>query len=77
MPRSRLILLGCFAGTHKIAQCFGTLIGNPWRRKIPGSVASRQLLGIPSIRLDSIASLDWYQRGCHDFADRGLGCEFA
>jgi protein ImuB len=26
MPRSRLILLGCFAGTHQIAQRFGTRV---------------------------------------------------
>src|ERR1700734_4195539 len=54
MTRPRLILLGCFAGTHQIAQGLRTLIRNPYRRKISGSIAACQLLGIPPIRLDSI-----------------------
>jgi len=60
MPRSRLILLGCFAGSNQVSQGLRTLIGNPYRRQISGSIATRQLLGIPPIRLDPIASLDWY-----------------
>jgi hypothetical protein len=68
MPGSRLILPGCFAGTHKIAQRFGPLIGDPYRREIPGSVTAHQLLGIPSIRLYPITCLHKHQRGCHNLA---------
>ena len=68
MPRSHLILLGCFAGTHKFTQCLGTFIRNPYRRQISGSIATCQLLGVPPIRLYPIASLDWYQRGCDNLA---------
>jgi hypothetical protein len=41
---------------------------NPHRRQIPGPMATCQLLGIAPIGLHSIASLDGYQRGCHNFA---------
>ena len=68
MPRSHLILLGCFAGTHQIAQRLGTLIRNPYRRQISGSIATCQLLSIPSIRLDPIARFNRYQRRRHNLA---------
>jgi hypothetical protein len=68
MPRSQLILLGCFAGTHKVAQRLRTLIRNPYRRQISGSIAACQLLSIPSIRLDPITRFNRYQRGCHYLA---------
>jgi hypothetical protein len=57
MPRSHLILLGCFAGTHQISQCLGSFIRNPDRRQISRSIATCQLLSIPPIRLDPITHL--------------------
>ena len=70
MLRSLLILLGCFAGTHQIAQCFGTLVWNPHRRQIPGSMATCKLLCMPPIRLYPITCLQRHKRGCDD-----LGCD--
>jgi hypothetical protein len=68
MPRSCLILLGCFAGSHQVAQRFGTLIRNPYRRQISGSIAACQLLSIPPIGLNSIPGLDRHKRRCHNLA---------
>ena len=61
MTSPQLILLRCFARTYEIAQCLGTLIGNPDRSQIARSVTARQLLGITPIRLHPIAGLHWHQ----------------
>jgi hypothetical protein len=68
VPRSHLILLGCFAGAHQIPQGLGTLIRNPHRRQISRSIATCQLLSIASIRLDSITRLNRYQRWRYNLA---------
>ena len=61
MPRSHLVLLGCLAGAHQIPQGLGTLVGNPYRRQVPGSIATRQLLRVAPIRLYPITCFGWYQ----------------
>src|SRR6266567_124786 len=68
MPRSHLILLGCFASTYQIPQSLRTFIRNPYRRQISGAIATCQLLSVPSIRLYPITRLDRYQRGGHNLA---------
>ena len=75
MSCPHLILLGCFASTHQIAQRLGTLIRNPHRRQISRSIATRQLLSIPPIRLYSVTSLDRYQRGCDNLALDAQFCQ--
>src|SRR6202011_2893016 len=62
MTCPQLILLRRFARTHQIAQRLGTLVQNPHRRQIVGSVTARQLLGIPAIDLHPVSGLDRYQR---------------
>ena len=57
MTSSQLILLGRLARPHQVAQRLRTLIRNPDRRQIAGSIASRQLLGITPIGLHPVAGL--------------------
>ena len=75
MPRSRLILLGCFSSTHQVSQSLGALIRNPHRRQVSGSIATCQLLSIPPIRLYPVACLDWHQRGRHNLARNAQLCQ--
>jgi len=65
MPRSHLILLGCLPSAHQIPQSLGTLVGNPYRREVSRSMATRQLFRVAPIRLYPITCLSWYQRGRH------------
>jgi hypothetical protein len=58
MPRSHLILLGCFAGTHQIPQCLGPFIRNPDLADRLGAVRNRSQAPYLSIRL------------CHRYGDR-------
>jgi hypothetical protein len=57
MPRPHLILLRCFAGPHQVSQGLRSLIRNPHRRQISGSIATCQLHCIPPIRLNPITCL--------------------
>ena len=54
VTRLQLILPGSFARPHQITQSLMRLIRNPHRRQFSGTVATRQLLRIPAVRLHPI-----------------------
>ena len=75
VPRFQLILLGGFTSTDQVPQRFVDCIRYPDGRKFARSIASRQFLGIASIRLDSIPRLGRYQAWCDHFAGHPELCQ--
>src|SRR5215472_8902100 len=68
MPGPELILFSRLAGADQIAQCLMSLIGNPNRGQIAGTMAASQFLGIAAVRLHPLACLYRNQGGRHYLA---------
>jgi hypothetical protein len=54
MPRTQLILLGCLTGPHHIPERLRSGAQYPCRCQISGSMAVRQIQGIPPIHFEPI-----------------------
>jgi hypothetical protein len=68
MPRTQLVLLGCFPLPDKITQRLGVFIGNPHCRQISGTMTACQLQRIPAVRLHAVSGLLRYQTRRHNRA---------